>query len=247
MLRSLLLLLCALSLTVGCDAIDDAVNDALPEVTISEGVLGLNGSDGTELSGSFSATTSASKQAAVATLNLTRAFDDYDSGEGTISSFVSSLGLPAYEDGSFFRITEPANGTFPDAISISTGVVSLTITVRDLQSSQELTIPVTGTAVFVPPLNRLGALASCDGSPCAAYSTPDIAEEAARMFRINIQAGADLDRLQAIVFGECEGANCNQVEATLTIGITNDAADVAGARLFTKLGEVETTVQPQVN
>ncbi|GAB5521237.1 MAG: hypothetical protein RhofKO_34880 [Rhodothermales bacterium] len=168
MTRSILLAF-TLLVMLGCDAIDDAVNDRLPDVTIGDGVLGLNGVEGAEASGTIASSGAAYKQAATATLALNRGFADYDANGGGLQLFTSKLGLAPYDDGSHFRVLR-TDGFYPETIILAAGQVNLNVVVS--QDGALYTIPVSAASPISIPLIRLPNLAQCDGQPCAAYSAP---------------------------------------------------------------------------
>ncbi|NNE69380.1 MAG: hypothetical protein HKN29_03330 [Rhodothermales bacterium] len=216
-------------LVAGCSIVDDAINDALPEIGISEGVLGLGGESGVELSGEFSDSGAADKAGdiqAVATFNYTKEFDDLDSGDiNTIQSLATSLGMTQ------LTLNRGSAAALPDAVNITATSVSFTLS----DSPQNSFSAVGGTNTAVTLTRATGCAATA--SSCQYTGTDDYVELA--QFTLNNQAA---EVFSIVKFSD--PATRNTVDLTVELTVSNPQAEVDGLTATIRLGEFETTVTP---
>jgi hypothetical protein len=113
-----LCLAAALILLAGCDTLYDKVNENLPEVGVSDGVLGFNGEEGVETAGSFRAVGGRGNASqTMATFTVERTFDDEGPTDFGVREITTSIGI-ALSDGIGLTITRPGD-SLPEAIRMS--------------------------------------------------------------------------------------------------------------------------------
>ncbi|MFT4604778.1 MAG: hypothetical protein ACI9W4_001515 [Rhodothermales bacterium] len=226
------LLACAL-LFSGCDTVNTAINDALPEISVGDGILGLNGESGVEVTAEFAASKSGAIQA-TALFSLNETFDDLDTGDiQKLTALSTSLILAAGSSGQLITVNRGSAASLPDAIVVSGG--SVTVTLSD------------GTSTFSMPSTSFGALgtltrqAGCaaDAASCGYIPSVGSSYVLATYSLGAAQASGVLD-----VVRESTPATPNTL--VLTLDLTVSGNDLAGTSASLRVGEFETTVQAEI-
>lgn len=212
------------------------LNAFVPEVEVPAGAFGLGGAEGTEVTGSFAASTSSlTTLAASASFSINESFADLAELEDDrikgLDNLKTKIGLALYNGDVAVKLVNASN-TYPDTISV-TGA-SLNVTLSDV-SGKSLSIPVSASGLTLATLTKE---ASCTAEECGyTASAADI---------------AILKTLFGIVISGTDGATLldilrtggeNTVVASATLSVSNDLADFTDTSVKVKLGETETTVK----
>ncbi|MFT5144453.1 MAG: hypothetical protein ACI80V_003594 [Rhodothermales bacterium] len=226
-------LACGVLLLSGCDAVDTAINDALPEVGVADGVLGLGGEAGTEVTSSFAAGKSGGIDA-VATFTVSDTFNDLDSGDiQTISNLSTTVGLNVL-NGTLVGLTRTSGSTpLPNTITITAARVSWTLSDASASVADDKSTALSLT------LTRLGT--------CAAEAT-SCGYAAASIFEVfPLATFAPSNTAATSIFNivkQSTPATPNSVNLSVVLTVTNTAAEFSGMAATVRIGESETTLQP---
>ena len=215
----------------GCDALNDAINDALPEVGIADGIFGL-GPDGTEMQGSFGG--GAGKAAAVGTFSLTKTFDDLDSGDiSEVSSISSSIQMLLYSGNANIELERGEAARLPNSLTLTN--LSLTWSLSDANTNLSGQISRGNTQVL---------LTRWEGCSATAASCPYSGNPLAGVLIGHFEsAGAQAAQIFGMI-AQSTPATPNTVQFTVTMTVSNSELEMAGIGARIRVGEIDTTVQP---
>jgi hypothetical protein len=218
----------------GCDTVNTALNDALPEINVGNGVLGLDGESGTEISGEFAASKTGGIQA-TARFSLTKEFDDLETGDITaLTNLSTELIMAAGASGQLITINRGSAASLPDAIVISGG--SIDISLSDT-GGNSFTLPNT----TFPALGALTRQSGCDASALSCgYIPGGTANFVLATYVLNqTQATGVLN-----VIRESNPMSPNTL--ALTLNLTVSGNELAGTSATLRIGESNTTVQAEI-
>ena len=217
----------------GCDTVNTALNDALPEINVGNGVLGLDGEAGTELTGEFSASKAGGIQA-TARFALNKTFDDLDTGDVTkLTNLSTSLILAAGASGQLITINRGTASSLPDEIEISGGSVAVSLT----DNTFSFSLPTTA----IPSLGTLNRQSGCAADAASCGYVPSVAATTViATYTLNsTQASSVLDVIQS-----GPSPTPNTIDLTLDLTVSNNA--LAGTSATLRVGEFNTTVQAEI-
>lgn len=215
----------------GCDSVNTALNDALPEINVGNGVLGLDGEAGTEVSGEFVASKTAS---ATARFSLNKTFDDLETGDITaLTNLSTDLILAAGTSGQLITINRESAASLPDQIVITGGTIEIALT-DDLSSFtlDTTTFPAVGT------LTRQSGCAA-DAQSCGYIPSGTVNAVLASYVLSQAQATEILT-----VIRESTPPTPNTIALTLDLSVSDTS--LAGTSATLRIGESNTTVQAEI-
>lgn len=237
----------ALTLFAGCSLIDDQLNEAVPSFPVSDGVFGLNGDQGAEATGTFSAAGKASDIEATAALSLSRTFDDVDAGDfSEITELTTTLGLAVLTGNVGMTLVRGSAASLPATVSVTGWALDWLIEDATHQGAAGLSTPSGNPIVSGAPVTFTRAAGCAATAASCGYTTTDVAALQS-LFPIEITQEAYLNQLTSIVMTPSGGTNSpNSLDLTLTVTVSNPGAEVAGIQVTVRVAEFETSVTPIV-
>lgn len=243
---SLVCLLSAFALA-GCDALNDQLNEAAPSIPVSDGVFGLNGDQGAEATGTFSAAGKSAGIAAAATLSLARTFDDLDAGDfSEITELTTTLGVAVLTGNVGMTLTRGSAAALPSSITVTNWTLDWLIADAAHQGAAGLDTP-SGNPIVANVSVTFTRAAGCAASAASCGYTTTGGAALAALFPIEVTQEAWLNELTAIVMQPTGGSNTpNTLDLDLGVTVSNPASEVAGIGVTVRVAEFETSVTPVI-
>ena len=214
----------------GCDTVNDAINDALPEIGIADGFLGLNGESGVEMQGTFSALAAAKSGDIQTTASFARteSFADLNNGDVTkINAAATSLALMS------LTLTRGTAATLPTEITITSG--SVTYSVSDAGATLSgSTFPLPFSLVFPRASGCQETANSC------VYSPTGLTRVILALLDLNQAESATLIQ----IIGQSTPSTPNSATVSVSLTLANPLTELQGMTATARVGEFNTTIQP---
>lgn len=242
----LVCLLAAFALA-GCDAINDQLNEVVPSIPVSDGVFGLNGDQGAEATGTFSAAGKSAGIAAAATLSLVRTFGDLDAGDfSQITGLTTTLGLAVQTGDVGMTLTRGSAAVLPSSVTVTSWNLIWLISDAAHQGAAGLSTPSGAPIVANVPVTFTRAAGCAASASSCAYTTTGAAALAA-LFPIEVTQATWLNNLSAIVMQPTGAPNTpNTLDLDLGVTVSNLAAEIVGIGVTVRIAEFETSVTPVI-
>lgn len=226
----------------GCDTL----NDAVPPVSVSGGVFGLNGTTGVELSGVFTPAGKTEALAATAVFTLNETFDDVAAGDfGEIDELTTHLGIAVASGDAALTLVNTGGGSYP--ASVTATAFALDFSISDVHTT--LGPPWDLYAGTFVTFSRSPSCSDA-ASECAYFVSAGAVDELSELFPIEITSdenAAYLATLSDVVFREDGEPNTvNTLQVALAVQLTNAVSEFDGLEARIRVGEYETQVRPVI-